>query len=73
LTADRTNHVIVIDRWIDLLTQLITQINYEGLLAEFLEIGCGWVMSSGGKSQLQVLSSKSDMLFRDFRTLNHQK
>jgi hypothetical protein len=71
-TADSTNHLIVIDRTADILTPLVTQMNYEGLIAEFIGIDCGCT-SCPGTSELQLLSSKTDALFRDIRALNHQE
>ena len=52
------NHLIIIDRATDLITPLITQMNYEGLIADLIGIDCGVVeLEIDGKKQLEILSS----------------
>ena len=72
-TNTNTTHLILIDRSTDLITPLITQMNYEGLIAECLGIDCGIISveSEGGKKQLQILSSQIDKLFGYIRSMNH--
>jgi hypothetical protein len=68
-------HLIIIDRETDLLTPVITQMNYEGLIAEFFGIDCGCVAvpNDKGGQQLQLLSSASDATFAALRSMTHQE
>jgi hypothetical protein len=69
-----TTHLIIIDREADLLTPLITQMNYEGLIAENFGIDCGCVAVPSDKgNQLQLLSSASDATFAQLRSMTHQE
>jgi hypothetical protein len=67
-------HLIIIDRSTDLITPLITQMNYEGLICEFFGIDCGTVaVPSEGGNKLQLLSSETDTLFKALRQMTHQE
>jgi len=60
-------HLILIDRTMDLITPLMTQMNYEGLLADFFGIDCGIIETDAG---LHLLSKSSDSLFGELRSMN---
>ena len=72
-TSDTNSiHVILIDRSTDLVTPAITQMNYEGLICEFMGIDCGLVVPPSSESHaFQDLSSKHDAIFACMRKLNH--
>lgn len=73
-TDSNSLNLIIIDRKADLMTPLITQMNYEGLIADFLGIDCGTVEVQTDKGkQLQLLSSLSDKLFSQICYMNHQE
>lgn len=65
-------HIILIDRASDLITPMISQMNYEGLLAEFIGIDCGTVATIDNKS-LQILASFEDPLFGFLCMMNHSE
>jgi hypothetical protein len=69
--GDAGPNLIIIDRATDILTPLITQMNYEGLLAEFFGTDSGCIELDGGR--LQVLSSERDPLFRELRARNYHE
>lgn len=72
--SSHATHLIIIDRSVDLVTPMITQMSYEGLLSEHCGINCGLVTMPGGDGkQMQILSSKSDALFGCLRMLNYQE
>ena len=66
-------HLILIDRSTDLITPVITQMNYEGLICEFMGIDNGLVQPPNPDSghAFQNLSSKNDALFGALRKMNH--
>ena len=68
-------HIILIDRGTDLITPCVTQMNYEGLIAEYLGINCGTVdVSAEGKpNTLQLLSTVHDKLFAYLAPMNHSE
>lgn len=66
-------HLIIIDRNTDLITPCITQMNYEGLIAEYFGINCGLVSLNADSKNLMLLSSTVDPLFRSFCHLNHSE
>lgn len=72
-TSDTNSiHVILIDRSTDLVTPTMTQMNYEGLICEFMGIDCGLVVPPKSQSHaFQDLSSKHDAIFASTRKLNH--
>ncbi|KAK8834305.1 Vacuolar protein-sorting-associated protein 33 [Tritrichomonas musculus] len=72
---DNQTQLILIDRSVDLITPTITQMNYEGIIAEFFGIDCGLVKVTNekGGQQLQLLSSKEDDLFGAMRSMNLQE
>lgn len=66
------NHLIIVDRATDLITPLVTQMNYEGLIADLIGIDCGVVeLEVNGKKQLEILSSTIDKLFESLRSMTH--
>jgi hypothetical protein len=69
--GDSGPNLIMVDRVTDLLTPLITQMNYEGLLAEFFGTNSGCIEVDAGR--LQVLSSERDPLFRELRACNYHE
>ena len=74
--GDYQTHLILIDRTADLLTPLITQMGYEGLIAEYFGIDYATVeipSTNGKDTQLELLSSKEDPLFSALCCLNHQE
>lgn len=74
-SPENPTQLILIDRSVDLLTPTITQMNYEGIIAEFFGIDCGLVkiQDEKGNPQLQLLSSKEDDLFKTIRSMNLQE
>jgi hypothetical protein len=73
-SESNTTHLIIIDRGADLITPLVTQMNYEGLIAEFFGIDCGCVtVPTERGNQLQLLSSMSDKIFGVLRSMTHQE
>jgi hypothetical protein len=71
-TDTNSTHLIIIDRAVDLMTPLFTQMNYEGLISEFLGIDAGTVTSTANnQTKLQLLSSMSDDLFGVLRSMTH--
>jgi len=56
--------VFLFDRDIDYPSVLLTQMTYEGLVDELLEINCGYLVTSdGGKMQNYALNSVKDEVF----------
>ncbi|OHS97733.1 Sec1 family protein [Tritrichomonas foetus] len=74
-SSTNQTQLILIDRSADLITPTITQMNYEGIIAEFFGIDCGLVKITNdrGQSQLQLLSSQEDQLFGSLRSMTHQE
>ena len=66
------NQLILIDRTIDLVTPLLTQSNYEGMIAENLGINCGIVtlINSSKKESNYCLIETEDPLINELRLLN---
>jgi hypothetical protein len=67
-------HLILFDRGTDLITPCITQMNYEGLIAEFVGIDCGTVNVGNEKTnKIQLLSTVHDPLFASLSKKNHSE
>lgn len=74
------NTVILLDREVDMITPMCTQLTYEGLLDEFLHVNNGSVELDasimGGVQQegkkIKVPLNSSDKLFKEIRDLNFE-
>ncbi|EFJ24311.1 hypothetical protein SELMODRAFT_101618 [Selaginella moellendorffii] len=66
--------LILLDRQVDLVTPMCSQLTYEGLVDEFLNINNGCVELDpailGGDKKVKVPLNSSDKLYRDLRDLN---
>ncbi|KAK9126616.1 hypothetical protein Scep_015462 [Stephania cephalantha] len=77
--ASEINTVILLDREVDMITPMCTQLTYEGLVDEFLHISNGSVeldASIMGAQQdgkkMKVPLNSSDKLFKEIRDLNFE-
>ncbi|CAK8570150.1 unnamed protein product [Lathyrus sativus] len=73
------NTVILLDREVDMVTPLCSQLTYEGLLDEFLHINNGSVEIDGSilglpqdEKKTKVPLNSSDKLFKEIRDLNFE-
>lgn len=63
-----SNHLIIIDRNADLISPLITPMDYEGLLADFVGVDCG--IYDIGDGHRRLLNSAFDPLLARLRLMN---
>lgn len=69
--AGHFTHLIMVDRDVDLVTPLCSQVTYEGLIDDTLGVNCGYVQLGPEVTNLQkstkVLLSSKDKLFQEIR------
>ncbi|CAN6438668.1 unnamed protein product [Victoria cruziana] len=72
------NTVVILDREVDMVTPMCTQLTYEGLLDELLHINNGSVELEGsvmgvqGGKKMKVPLNSSDKLYKEIRDLNFE-
>ncbi|XP_042494263.1 vacuolar protein-sorting-associated protein 33 homolog [Macadamia integrifolia] len=77
--ASEINTLILLDREVDMITPMCSQLTYEGLLDEFLRVNNGYVeldasimgVQQEGK-KVKVPLNSSDKLFKEIRDLNFE-
>ncbi|KAJ8765964.1 hypothetical protein K2173_020480 [Erythroxylum novogranatense] len=79
IAVSEINTLILIDREIDMVTPMCSQLTYEGLLDEFLHVSSGSVELDasimGGQQEgkkMKVPLNSSDKLFKEIRDLNFE-
>ncbi|XP_031257334.1 vacuolar protein-sorting-associated protein 33 homolog isoform X1 [Pistacia vera] len=80
MSMPEINTLILIDREVDMVTPMCSQLTYEGLLDEFLHINNGYVeldasimgMQQQEGKKIKVPLNSSDKLFKEIRDLNFE-